>query len=220
MDMNWTESCKKLPYAETFHENYDFFKGMFFASTFLYLIYAILAILGNGLVIVAILRSQNLQTPSYLLITSLAFTDFVVGLICYPFFSLINVFIMNKNMKAFCKSNVVMMVVYYFIILLMIVSLVMNTFISIDRYLALSLRHRYRIHVTKERVRFTILAGWLGPLSSSFCDQHSEVCNARNGAVSPRISNGVCYLLLLRKILQNASSLHITSRCSATQLLA
>ena len=160
--MNWTENCKSSSFISYLYENYNFFKVLFIASTCLYVVLGILASCGNGLIIVAILRSKNLNTPSYFLITSLAFTDFVAGLIYYPYFCLINVFLLNKETKAFCGSDHIMLGLYYFSIFLIIISLVMNAFISIDRYLALSLRHRYRIYVTKNRVRVVIVSGWLG----------------------------------------------------------
>ena len=48
---------------------------------FFNVVLVISATLGNAVIIVTILKSQNLQTPSYILITSLAFTDLLVGML-------------------------------------------------------------------------------------------------------------------------------------------
>jgi len=124
---------------------------------------ALTATLGNGLVIVTILKSQNLQTPSYLLITSLAFTDLFIGLIYHPILVHYSVSFLSEKLPHLCFSNTS----HYITVFLGGVSMVMNMFISIDRYLALTLRHRYRIHVTKKRVRIFIVAGWIS--TGCFC---------------------------------------------------
>ena len=121
-------------------------------------ILTITATLGNGLIIVAILRSPNLQTPSYLLITSLAFTDLLVGLVFHPLQIISSTYFLLGIMRGLC-----------FLVTLVVVfavgfggmSLLMVTCISIDRYLALTLRHRYPIIVTKKRVRFLIVFLWM-----------------------------------------------------------
>ncbi len=43
-------------------------------------------VVGNALVLAAIWRNQSLRTPSYILLSGLAFTDFCTGLITQPFY--------------------------------------------------------------------------------------------------------------------------------------
>ncbi|XP_031563196.1 trace amine-associated receptor 13c-like [Actinia tenebrosa] len=123
------------------------------------------ATLGNGIIIFAILRSPQLQTPSYLLITSSAFTDLLVGLTFHPLQIVLNVDYLQSNIERMCEmANLLTLVIVYFGFL----SMFMVTAISIDRYLALTLRNRYSIIVTKKRVRVLIVASWILPSLLSF----------------------------------------------------
>lgn len=116
------------------------------------------ASVGNALISCAILSSQNLQTPSYLLITSLAFTDLLVGLVYHPLQISLIAHILNNNAKGVCQ----ILPIYSFVItFLCVLSFMMVAFISFDRNLAFKLRHRYRFTVTKRRVRLLILLGWM-----------------------------------------------------------
>ncbi|XP_031555562.1 beta-3 adrenergic receptor-like, partial [Actinia tenebrosa] len=127
---------------------------VFSINIFVNAILAVTATLGNGMIIVAILRSQNLQTPSYLLITSLAFTDLLVGLVIHPIVIIGSTFILHGNIRGLCICSYLFS---FFFIALGSLSLLIVTCISIDRYLALTLRHRYTIIVTKKRVRYMIV---------------------------------------------------------------
>lgn len=113
---------------------------------------------GNFLINCAILSSQNLQTPSYLLISSLALTDLLVGVVYQPLQISFMVHVLNSNAKSICQ----ILPIYSFVItLLCVLSFLMVAFISIDRNLALTLRQRYRLTVTKRRVLFFIILGWM-----------------------------------------------------------
>ncbi|XP_031555561.1 melanocyte-stimulating hormone receptor-like [Actinia tenebrosa] len=123
------------------------------------------ASVGNSLINCAIFTTQNLQTPSYLLITSLAFTDLLVGLVYHPLQTLLMVHILNKNAKGVCQ----IISIYSFVItFLSVLSFLMVALISIDRNLAFNLRQRYRITVTKRRVRLVIYLGWMFSLPFGF----------------------------------------------------
>jgi hypothetical protein len=67
---------------------------------------AVLTSVANALVIVAILTTPSLQTPSYLLLTSLAFSDLAVGLICQPLFGMISISFITKHIIAFAVTLV------------------------------------------------------------------------------------------------------------------
>ena len=137
--------------------NTELFRKNSIATACLGIALMITATLGNGMIIVAILRSQNLQTPSYLLITSLAFTDLLVGLVCHPLLATIAVCYLRKDVTALYVSMEAFICVSS---ILGTMSLVMMAYISIDRYLALRLKHRYRFVVTKKRVRLLIVVSW------------------------------------------------------------
>jgi hypothetical protein len=60
------------------------YKGFFIALAVINAALAIPTILSNVLVIVAIYLTPALQSPSYILLSSLALTDFIVGLLVEP----------------------------------------------------------------------------------------------------------------------------------------
>lgn len=120
------------------------------------------ATLGNGLLIYTILRSQDLQTPSYLLITSLAFTNLLVGVLWHPLQIAFIAYYLQNNIRGLCG----IVSLYVFVLTLVAgISMMMVTCLSIDRYLALSLKHRYKIVVTRKRVRVFIVMVWLTGLA-------------------------------------------------------
>jgi len=171
--MNSSKFDNCPPFTREIAENINKYTYLLMFSSICNALLALTATLGNGLVIVTILKSQNLQTPSYLLITSLAFTDLFIGLIYHPILTQIPASFLTKDISFLCRS----LAPHYIVAFLGGVSIVMNVFISIDRYLALKLKHRYRIHVTKKRVRIVIVVGWVSvgcfSLLSSFMSMFS-----------------------------------------------
>lgn len=153
--MNIFETC--VLYASCIVQLTSSVRYIFILNVVLNGILALTATLGNGLILVAILRSKNIQTPSYLLITSLAFTDLLVGLVYHPFQILLNVFFLQNEVHGICT---IFKTFNFISILLGLLSFIMATCISIDRYLALRLRHRYRVVVTKKKVSLLILLAW------------------------------------------------------------
>jgi len=157
--MSQSEKCMDFPLISDIGDNIELFHKPLIASIFFNVVLAISATLGNGMIIVAILRSQNLQTPSYLLITSLAFTDLLVGLFYHPLIAIQSVLLLMKNVQRACDMRLLAVYQHAYTFLVG-VSILMTTCISIDRYLALTLRHRYRVLVTKTRVRIVIVVAW------------------------------------------------------------
>lgn len=141
--------------SEFISKNLDFFKEPLIAIFCLNVCLSILATVANGIIIIAILRSQNLQTPSYFLITSFSFLDFLVGLIHLPFLSVRTVFRLTNRYNEYIDDTelTALSIGLY----LTGMSFVMSLLISIDRYLALSLKLRYRVVVTKKKVFSSIL---------------------------------------------------------------
>ena len=62
------------------------------------------AVVGNALVLSAILKNSSLRTPSYILLAGLAFTDFGTGLISQPLY-VINAIAFSKVAKDFNTFN-------------------------------------------------------------------------------------------------------------------
>lgn len=119
-------------------------------------IMSLTATLGNGMILLAILRTHNLRTPSYFLITSLAFTDLLVGLVYHPFQVVQSTFYLQNKFSEICKRWEFLSVGFF----LSGVAFSLIACISIDRYLALTLKHRYKVVVTKKRVYILIAILW------------------------------------------------------------
>ena len=99
----------------------------------------------NFLLIVSILSTPSLRKPSYVLICALAFTDFGVGILVQPLYIARKVSFLLSSIETYCfllkTGNVVAHLICspsFFIV----------TAISIDRYLAIKLRHRYHTVIT------------------------------------------------------------------------
>lgn len=66
---------------------------------------SLISVLGNGLVIAAILKTPSLQKPSYLLISSMAAIDLILSLTSYPFFTVTIAWRLQKNIVAICRTE-------------------------------------------------------------------------------------------------------------------
>lgn len=111
----------------------------------------IVSILGNLLVLVAILRTPSLRSPSIILLCSLAVSDLLVGLIVQPLYivsALIKIHLLNSIwfMLSFATCGI---------------SLFSITAISVDRFLALHYHLRYPSVVTSFRAKLTLAIMWL-----------------------------------------------------------
>jgi len=65
----------------------------------------LIAILGNGLIFTMILKTPNLQKPSYLLIASMTVIDFMQSLIYYPFLFVRIVWILQEDSNIICRTD-------------------------------------------------------------------------------------------------------------------
>ena len=131
--------------------------GNIFAAVNIFL--SITATLGNVLILVALYKVSSVQAPTRLLLRSLTVTDLCVGvavqplfvpLLLYPdFMTKINIFI-----PIFLAQTTLS---YTFCL----VSFLIATAMTLDRFLALTLRLRYRNVVKLPRVRVAIAVCWL-----------------------------------------------------------
>lgn len=147
-------------------QNLIHFQEHLYTSISLNLVFMVLfCTFGNSLIIVSILRSPNLHTPSYILITCLAFSDLLVGFVFHTMTVAWNIhllktktddlcaFMMSFTTGAFCLANI---------------SLGMSLLLSIDRYLALVSRERYRYILTKKNTVLSILVVYAVSLAVTF----------------------------------------------------
>ena len=110
-----------------------------------------MAVVGNALVIAAILGTPSLSSPSTTLLCNLAFTDLLVGLVAQP------LFITTKlTLDPPLTSNIFEITTHSFCG----VSLWTMTAISVDRFAALHYHMRYITIVTTSRVLYALVAIW------------------------------------------------------------
>ncbi|XP_022800414.1 adenosine receptor A3-like [Stylophora pistillata] len=119
---------------------------------------AIVTILGNTLILVALHHESSLYPPSKLLLRGLAASDLCVGLIFQPICGAFWISILVKNWTLCRYSKVLRFILGY---LLGSVSLLTLTAISVDRLLALLLKLRYRHVVTLKRTSLILVLIWV-----------------------------------------------------------
>ena len=117
----------------------------------------LISILGNGLVLTAVIRTPCIRTTSMKILSNLVFSDFLVGLITQP------LYIAKELTRDRCLDILWDTVAYSFCG----VSLLIITAISMDRFLALHLHMRYAAVMTKSRINSAIAIIWLGNFLSS-----------------------------------------------------
>ena len=103
-----------------------------------------ISIIGNSLVILAILKTPVLRSPSITLLCSLAVSDLLVKLVAQPLYI---VFLFQ--------------ICYFITFSSCGVSLCTITVVSLDRFAALHYHMRYVTMVTKTGVVYTLVAIWL-----------------------------------------------------------
>lgn len=158
--MNESHVCSERIFHELIFatENLGLLGVPFIILICLFVVVSLIAIFGNGVVIFTILKTPNLQKPSYLLITSMASTDLLMALTLYPFSIVMSAWILQKDVDFACR----LYILYIFIgVFFISQSFVMSLLISVDRYLAIALKHRYRLTVTKNRILWCIFLTWI-----------------------------------------------------------
>ncbi len=133
--------------------------GVFAFLSALNIFLSITASLGNALILVALYKETSMYPPTKLFFRCLAITEFSVGLISQPLFS---VYLtssittgMNSNIEQYISA-----VNGLSSFTLCEVSVFTSTAISVDRFLALLKGLRYKHVVTLRRVRAVINCFW------------------------------------------------------------
>ena len=132
--------------------NLEFYQIIFLAT--LNILSAMIALIGNSIVILALLKTTSLHPPSKVFLGSLALTDLFVGVVSQPFY----VMILLLRGKICLYIQIIAVIS---INLFGGASLLTVTAISVDRLLALKMMLRYKQVVTSRRTRFTVAIFWL-----------------------------------------------------------
>ena len=161
----------------------------------------VIAILGNTLVLAAILRTPSLRSPSVMLLCSLAVSDLLVGLVVQPVY-----FAYLQTERDFLYHPLTVMAFSA-----CCVSLYTITAISVDRLLALHYHMRYPNLMTTHRAMKTSAILWsicfLLSLFSLWNKSFYFTSVAVNIVICILIST-VCYIKIFRIVRQHQVQIH------------
>ena len=118
---------------------------------------SISAVLGNAIILLILYQCRTIHSSTKALFYSLTLSDFGVGMVAQPSQVASGLGVLRANLHLFCSIQPFYAAVAYFFCS---VSFVTMTAISIDRYLALYFRMRYRVVVTVKRVAVTLVFLW------------------------------------------------------------
>lgn len=157
--LNLTET-RALPFVIQYN-----LEASFLVITILNSILIFPALVGNCSIVLAIKRTPVLQTPSNLLLCSLAVSDICVGLIALPLR-------ISRTVTILLKLDDLESKIHPFTLFTSIylsgVSVFTITTISVDRFLSLYLHLRYAGLVTSKRILVVILKIWIFVIPFTF----------------------------------------------------
>ena len=119
----------------------------------------ITSVIGNTMVLAAIIRTPSLRSPSLILLCSLAVSDLLVGILGQP------LYIATEITKVRIHPTLRLSEIIQF--LLCGVSLCTITSITLDRFAALHYHMRYAAIVTVRRVGYLLVTMWIGVFTLS-----------------------------------------------------
>ena len=136
----------------------------------------LISILGNALVLTAIIRTSSIRsTPHMIMLSSLVVSDFLVGLIAQP------IYIAERLTEDRLVYSVSVMMGYS----LCGVSFLTIIAITVDQFLALHYHMRYAALVTESRIKYTLTIIWLiNVLGSAFYFWNTLVHSLVTGVIA------------------------------------
>ncbi|XP_078344539.1 histamine H2 receptor-like [Oculina patagonica] len=151
----------------------------------------LVSILGNALVLAAIIRTPSIRSTSMIMLCSLAVLDILVGFLVQPFY------IAKELTNKALLQNLAVKMGY----LVCTASILTITAITVDRFLALHYHMRYATLVTESRVKYTLVFIWLiSFLVSGFNFWHYRVHSFLSGIViiTCLIISTISYIIIYR----------------------
>ena len=162
----------------------------------------LISIVGNVLVLAAIIRTPSIRSPSVLLLCSLTVSDLLVGIVAQPLFVADE--IIKENYLLHHLSAMIGFAVCG-------ISLATITVISVDRLVALQYHMRYPILVTEYRVFLSMVIIWLMIFVSSGFHLWMKVLYHLVAAIFTAICfiiSTFCYIRIYLIVLQHHSQIH------------
>ena len=123
------------------------------------LIASLPTILLNSLVILVMKQSKELKKPSNILLSSIAVTDLLIGLIVMPLSAAVDFLILSQS--SFAHTCALQLVNLFFMFLLFSATLCHLTIIAWERYVATQKWMDYKVIVTNGRLKILSTAAWL-----------------------------------------------------------
>ena len=121
-------------------------------------LFSLLTCSGNVIILCVIWKKRELHSPSFVLLSCLAASDLVVGLICQPSFVAYHIAELADDFNAYCVLRIIQSISSYTTIGVSVVTL---SGISIDRLLALKLHLRYNEVITIPKIMLSALVVWV-----------------------------------------------------------
>ena len=166
------------------------------------------SIIGNTLVLAAILKTPSLRSPSTILLCSLAVSDLLVGLIVQPVYI---AYRLTRNVSLDHALSIMAFSVCG-------VSLLTMTAISVDRFLALYYHMRYPNLMTTRRAMYALATAWVLCFLLSLIYFRNERAYYLALAVSVVVclfTCSVCYVRIYRIVRQHQR--HIDAQQQAVE---
>ena len=176
--------------------------------------FALPAIVGNVLVLFAIWKTQLKRSPSNILLSTLAFADFQVGLIVQTSFVGYKVTEILRAAELSCYARFVNIVFGY---TTTAVSLLTLTAIAIERFLALHLHLRYKEVITKKRVLIAAGSFWViafAVTSLYFIQRHVFGAIVITSEVISIVITSVAYIKIYKIVRRHEREIHSQRRVS------
>ncbi len=151
-----TNDCLFLDVVGTTHDGFTL--AIEISTLVVNSLFSITAAIANALITHVIYRTPSLQSPSSVLLCSLALADFVTGLVTQPAFVVYKTAELLGNTKLVCNGRILHWVAGF---TCTGVSVVTIASIAIDKVLALHLHLRYNEIVSNMRVAKVVLFIWL-----------------------------------------------------------
>ena len=184
------------------------------------LVFSLVAVLGNILIIRALLKASSIPTNLKTLFCSLAFSDMAVGLFSQLSSSAITTVILimkvdgNNNFKFFCP--IILSIHFFFAFFFACASVLTITAITVDRWLSVSLHLRYHELVTTRRVAVLLMLLWVISIAAAFTfislPKHSEIVNIVMGCIAVLFTS--CAYATIYKVVRHHK---IQIRCELQQ---
>ncbi|XP_031573744.1 adrenocorticotropic hormone receptor-like [Actinia tenebrosa] len=116
------------------------------------------ALILNGIIIIAIIKTPSLRNPSNWLLSNLIFTDFLMGFLGQPLYIVINIWRVQGVLYEHCPTGIAERIFTNILPLSLMLTLSVS---SLDRYLAIRLMLQYRTTMTSFRAIIIIVTLWV-----------------------------------------------------------